>query len=360
MLRRSGVSGSSLRQRIFPASGKGVDRMNVADVVRFQGNPYAFAWKAPQEDFGTWTQLEVSRYQEAVLCREGQSLDLFPCGTHTLTTGNIPLLNETLQFPFGERHIFHAQVWFVNKAYSLEVKWGTASPMAVTFPGRGKANLFRAFGTFQIQIADSRLFLDRLADRLPSYDREGMIGYFRPLFLQQMDTLVAAYLMENPAGPASFPSQRDRLAAFMSDRFRETLAGHGMQLCRFGIDSLTSAEEEISAPSARKRCPRCRGVMEQKQRFCGYCGMDTDSTLPAWEGETPCPHCGTPNGAGAKYCNGCGAAFQRECPHCGAALAGIRAKFCPECGESLQRFCPSCEAPLAGNPHYCPECGHPL
>lgn len=45
-----------------------------------------------------------------------------------------------------------------------------------------------------------------------------------------------------------------------------------------------------------------------------------------------CPSCGRLVRAGAKFCDGCGAALLTTCPHCGRALRP-GAKFCDGCGR---------------------------
>jgi len=47
-----------------------------------------------------------------------------------------------------------------------------------------------------------------------------------------------------------------------------------------------------------------------------------------------CPHCGTENTAGAKFCNECGTILASACPSCGL-VNKPGAKFCNECGAPL-------------------------
>ena len=41
--------------------------MAIVDVLKYNGQPNVFAWKYPNEELGTWTQLIVNESQEAVL-----------------------------------------------------------------------------------------------------------------------------------------------------------------------------------------------------------------------------------------------------------------------------------------------------
>ena len=47
-----------------------------------------------------------------------------------------------------------------------------------------------------------------------------------------------------------------------------------------------------------------------------------------------CLACGQENRAGARYCDGCGAALVPVCPHCGAEIRPT-AHFCDACGHAL-------------------------
>ena len=68
--------------------------MAIIDVIKYDGNPDVFAWKYPNNELGTWTQLIVNESQEAILVKGGQVCDVFGAGRHTLDTANIPILNK--------------------------------------------------------------------------------------------------------------------------------------------------------------------------------------------------------------------------------------------------------------------------
>ncbi|MDE8209606.1 SPFH domain-containing protein, partial [Erysipelothrix rhusiopathiae] len=38
---------------------------------------------------------------------------------------------------FGKKSPFKAEVWFVNKAHTLDIKWGTTSPIQIQDPKYG-------------------------------------------------------------------------------------------------------------------------------------------------------------------------------------------------------------------------------
>jgi membrane protease subunit (stomatin/prohibitin family) len=57
----------------------------------------------------------VNESQEALFFKGGKALDLFGPGTHTLATGNLPLLDKLVNLPFGGETPFTAEIWYINK-----------------------------------------------------------------------------------------------------------------------------------------------------------------------------------------------------------------------------------------------------
>ena len=153
--------------------------MAIVEVVKYNSSPDVFAWKYPSEELGTWTQLIVNESQEAILFKGGKALDVFQSGRHTLETANIPILNKIINLPFGGRSPFTAEVWYINKVNSLDIKWGTASPIQLQDPKYSVFIPVRAFGQFGIRIENSKQFLVKLDGTLSVFDKTNILKYFR-------------------------------------------------------------------------------------------------------------------------------------------------------------------------------------
>ena len=93
----------------------------------YAGDGPLFAWKFPESNLSTFTQLVVRESQEAVLFTKGQLLGKFGPGKHTLNTENLPLLRSLFGLPFGGKNPFTAEIWFVNKVAPLNIDWDTTS-----------------------------------------------------------------------------------------------------------------------------------------------------------------------------------------------------------------------------------------
>ena len=75
--------------------------MSLIQIIKYEGDNDTFVWKHPCEDFNIGSQLIVHESQEAIFFLNGQALDLFGSGRHTLETENIPLLRKFINIPTG-------------------------------------------------------------------------------------------------------------------------------------------------------------------------------------------------------------------------------------------------------------------
>ena len=68
--------------------------MELIDRVKYDAeDDSVFVWKYPSEDLVLGSQVIVNQSQEVKFVKGGEVLDTLGPGTHTLSTGNIPLLN---------------------------------------------------------------------------------------------------------------------------------------------------------------------------------------------------------------------------------------------------------------------------
>src|SRR5690349_8241526 len=113
-------------------------------------------------DFRIGSQLIVRQSQTAVFFRDGQALDIFGPGRHTLTTSNIPILSGLIGLATSGRTPFPAEVVFVNMRQFIDQKWGTSEPIALRDPAFGMARL-RAFGSYAFQVQNPGQFVNQIA-----------------------------------------------------------------------------------------------------------------------------------------------------------------------------------------------------
>ena len=88
----------------------------------------------PEEGYGDFrlgSQVIVREAQAAVFFRDGNALDVFKAGRHTIATANIPMLIDFIGKAFNDRTPFPAEVYFVSMREFADHKWGTPQPIIV-------------------------------------------------------------------------------------------------------------------------------------------------------------------------------------------------------------------------------------
>lgn len=201
--------------------------MAIVDVLKYNGQPNVFAWKYPNEELGTWTQLIVNESQEAVLYKGGQVYDMFGAGTYTLETQNIPLFNKIVNIPFGGKSPFSAEVWYINKAHSLNIKWGTPSPIQIQDAKYGIFVPVRANGSFGIQIGDAKKFLIKLVGTLGYFDEESITKYFRGIYVTTVKDAISSYLIKEQICVLEINAYLDELSAFLKEQLSPIMDEYG-------------------------------------------------------------------------------------------------------------------------------------
>jgi len=211
--------------------------MAIIDVVKFEGPPDVYAWRHPNQELSTWSQLIVHETQEAILFKEGQALDSFSAGRYTLSTANIPILSNFVNLPFGGESPFTAEVWFVNKLSSLDVKWGTSSPLELQDPKFNIIVSVRAYGQFGIQIVDARKFLLKLVGTLPTFDQDTLIKYYRGVLMSNINEIISSYIVHKKISVVEINAYAAEISKHIRGGHRAGIRGNGdffaELLCRF-------------------------------------------------------------------------------------------------------------------------------
>jgi excisionase family DNA binding protein len=127
----------------------------------------------PEEGIGDYrigSQVIVRESQAAVFFRDGNALDVFKAGRHTIATANIPRIIDFIGKAFNDRTPFPAEVYFVSMKEYANEKWGTPQPIIVRNPGMGLGvALLQGFGTFSFQVKDPQQFVTQIVGAQGAY-----------------------------------------------------------------------------------------------------------------------------------------------------------------------------------------------
>lgn len=380
--------------------------MAILDRIKYDGPQDGSQWlihKCPSEEFVLGSQLIVNQGQEALFFKGGEALDLFGPGTHTLSSGNLPILKKLVNLPFGGKTPFTAEIYYINKTADLDLKWGTSTPIPIEDPKYGLILNIGARGQYGVSIQDARLFVGRVIGAIPNgatANQMLLLRYFNGLINAKIKSVTAEYMIKRQI---SFLEISQYLSE-LSEAFREALTDEferfGMELTNFYCISIAPKPEEYEKLRGYKEELALGDDFYQRRRSLDileklaenpsaggaanagigfgmglgamgqmgglFAGISQNvnpnpASDPTSEQVVTCPKCGGKNPPSMKFCGTCGAELSPGaiCPHCGAKVpAGM--KFCGECGKPLICKCPDCGAEIPLGMKFCGNCGKKL
>ena len=353
--------------------------MAIADVIKFDGFSDGKGWiayKYPGDQFMLGSQLIVNPSQEAVFIKGGEICDIFTAGTHTLQTGNLPILNKLVKMPFGGKTPFTAEVFFINKSSRLDMTWGTATPFQLEDPKYGIIVSIRAHGKYGIKITNSGLFVGELVGSAPAnsvFSHSFVNSYFNSMLISYIKSTISSFMIK---GKISFLD----VTAYLTDLSKECNDLVSKEFDRFGIEITNLCIETISPPSSdyeslkkmKEKYALGEHIYAQERKFDLLDKLADNPSNPAISmgaglgvglsaakdmvgsfrevmSDAPaspaqnvqrganvavCPGCSSHVPVGQKFCGECGTKMEKKCPSCGIVW-DVTQKFCGECGTKL-------------------------
>ena len=384
--------------------------MEVFDILKYEGDDKTLVWKSDKEDFNTGTQLIVHESQEAVFFRDGQALDLFGPGKYTLETANIPLLKKLINLPTGGKTRFHCEVYFINKAVALDVKWGTTSKFEVLDPQFFVQLNVGASGSMEIKINDSRKFLVKVVGTQKTVDAEKLSNYFKEKIIMKVKTHLSTLMGQVSYVVAN--QHLEEISQALQQKLNEEMEEYGVQVPNFYISTIHIPEDEKAEIQETLKIRMKQGILgynwmdEQladiAKKYVSNEGNGSNSTtgmiaqmpIAMAFGQMlsntaqPIMQQSMNNGLGSGMANqgnlggfnlqnptqpGANTGFlgfgmaqnaqntsKKFCSKCGNEVSE-GAKFCSSCGNQLEEQteykCKKCGRVLKENEKFCPDCG---
>ena len=214
----------------------------ITSVIKYEGDNSTFIWKHPCEDFNTTTQLIVHESQEAIFFLNGQALDLFGPGRHTLETQNIPLLRRIINIPTGGESPFHCEVYFINKTEQMAIRWGTDSKVQYVEPTYKFPISIGASGEMALSVNDSRKLLVKLVGTERVLDRQQLTTYFRSILMAKVKTYIAQAMRTNAINIFEIDENLETFSADIQQRLIPDFLDYGVQLKRFYVTTVVKPD----------------------------------------------------------------------------------------------------------------------
>lgn len=227
-----------------------IKREGLVSVIKFEEHNEVLVWKHPVEDFRLGTQLIVHESQEAVFFKDGRALDVFGAGRYTLETQRLPLLDQFFRLPSDTEKTFHSEVYYINMATQMGVKWGTDSKIRLIDPLSGLPIEIGACGEFNIRVCNSRKLLLKVVGTTAGFQQENLLGeegekgYFRSLIMTQVKSSLARIIKEENISILEIDAELLRLSDILKARINDMLEEYGLTMPDFFINRVITPDED--------------------------------------------------------------------------------------------------------------------
>ena len=388
--------------------------MALIDVVTWtpDGGEFIFAYKYPESNLSTYTQLIVYESQEALLFSKGELMGQFGPGKHQLNTENLPILSSLYGLPFGGKNPFFAEIWYVNKLLPANLAW-KINRMTIHDVDYDTQLPLTAFGQYGVKVINSARFLKRLVGTKNVFTQSDMVSQAWGEFSTKVKSTVVQFMTTNRVGFKYISAYLDQLSNYLKENLTPFWEEYGLELTKFYVSSIDiddstpdgrkvknalseqsamsitghtwqeerdfgKAEQDIGKMGGGSNGGGLLGsimalnMMNNMQSQMGSGMMQSNYNQPHFNSRdtsTPQGQTGQMGMAGGDsnrmiFCAGCSkkhSVAERFCPHCGKEY-----RPCPSCGadnlENAKR-CVSCGTSLVQNPsqsassNICPSCG---
>ena len=203
-------------------------------------DPNLLMWKYEDcdKEIKNGARLTVRESQTAMLLNEGQLADIFAPGLHTLSTENVPLLSRLKGWKYGFESPFKADVYFFNTLQFINNKWGTPAPILMRDPDFGQVRI-RAFGSFDLRIADVGVFFKQYAGTYPQLTIFELQAQLRDFIAPKFGEVLASQNISVLDVAGNITDLSKKIEPYLKPYFLQL----GVELTQFIITSVTLPDE---------------------------------------------------------------------------------------------------------------------
>lgn len=308
--------------------------------------------------------------------------------------------------PFNGESPFSCQVYFINKVVSMDVRWGTSSPMMLEDAEYGRLLPVRANGQFAVKVIDGKKLLLNLVGTIDKFDQSTLKEYFKGILTTNIKDYIAKELTEKHVSFLKVHAHLKEISNGIGNLLEQEFSQYGIALVNFYVNEIAPPEDDPSVIRLKQALDdrsdmKIKGYnYQQEQAFdvlrtaaanegssanimgagmglgmglnlggvfgntmSGAMGNISPNMQPTdgADRSTVCPVCKAEIPYHSKFCLKCGTKVEIPseenvvCPKCSAQVP--KGKFCLECGALLENKCRQCGASLSLNAKFCMECG---
>jgi len=216
----------------------------IASIIKYEGDNTTFIWKHPREDFNSGSQLIVHETQEAVFYMNGQALDSFGPGLHTLSTQNIPLMAKYFSLATGDQTPFHCEVYFINRTEQMAIKWGTDSKVEYVEPTYGFPIKLGASGEMSLRIDDGRKLLVKVIGTEKGITQQQVTSKFRAFLMIHFKPYLVTLIRDNKLNIFQLDEYLQAISDAMLEALQTDFRDYGLALERFFVSTIIKPEDD--------------------------------------------------------------------------------------------------------------------
>ena len=226
-------------------------------------DPQLVLWRYPDPDgrIKNGAQLVVRENRAALVLSRGQASGIHLPGTHTLPTGNIPILSDLAgwKYGFASPHIY--DIFYVATRQFVDLKWGTPAPVMMADPRFGQVRV-RAFGSYSVRVTDIARFFREYAGAYPVLTIRDLEVQLRDFIAAKFGEILATQGVSVMDVSANLSAVNARLAPAVAPYFEDL----GVSVTQFTIASVT-LPDEVNEYYDKVTGMNMIGDMDRFQRF---------------------------------------------------------------------------------------------
>ena len=210
-----------------------------ADVIKNSGDGNLLLWRQPEEDFNTNSTLIVMPGEEAIFIKGGNIEAVFSNGTYKLSTENYPFISRLRNAFTGGISTFNCVVYFVRKADSKEIFWGTDSPIQVRDKVWNVRTEAKARGAYRLRIENPAIFLTKMiGNNIFSFAQSDMNAFFQNEFNGKIKSAVSKFLNGYESELIGIEEHLEELSDRILPYIDEAVGDYGLKCIRFSLAGL--------------------------------------------------------------------------------------------------------------------------
>ena len=210
-----------------------------ADVIKNTGPGELLIWRQPEEDFNTNSTLVVMPGEEAIFIKSGTVEQVFENGTYRLSSENYPFISRLRNAFTGGISTFNCVVYFVRKADSHEIRWGTETPIQVRDKVWGIRTDARVRGAYKVRIENPAKFLEKLVgNNVPYQFQEDLDKYFASEFQGKIKSAISKFLNSLEQELIGIDAYMDELSEQVEPYIDEVVQDYGLKCVKFSLAGL--------------------------------------------------------------------------------------------------------------------------